>query len=395
MMQLDPLTLMVPAVIASAVASIFVFGAWFQFRDAPALIWWGAAHAAHAIGLAIITAGIATGNPDLTPAGGALLSLSPILLWAGLRRFFDLRAPWPVLVGMPALLPLLAIVSFGPDGEMWPIAVGFMFWPLFLAAGSWLLVRKRAERLPARWPFVAILTIQGTVYSIAVFEAVTGQFPLDAPPSLSSPFGIVHFETILFSMGAAFLMILICRERHELYVVEAASIDPLTGASNRNAFFETAERIKQRDRREGAPCSLIMFDLDRFKAINDDYGHQFGDRILSGFAATVRQSLRPRDLFGRYGGEEFLVILPGTSVQTAKAITERIRQAFAEGHAFVDGKPVKATVSGGVAGSDGKQSLEDLIRAADEAMYMAKRNGRNRVEVASGNSSDDKVVRIA
>jgi diguanylate cyclase (GGDEF)-like protein len=395
-MHLDPLTLMVAEAIASAISSMFLFGAWLHFRDVPALKWWSAAHTSHTVGLILLIIGIASKDGVVVPLGAAFVSLAPILIWAGVRRFFGLRAPWPVLIGAPMALPLTSLLPLDIPSDILSAALGFTFWPVFLTVSSWLLIRNLAERLPARWSLVGILMIHSAVFTMAVVEVIAGEFILNEAPRIDSPFGIVHFESLLFSIGSAFLMILICRERHELKFIEASRIDPLTGSSNRSALFETAERLLHRDHDAGTPSSLIMFDLDRFKSINDNHGHQFGDQILREFAETVRLSLRPRDVFGRYGGEEFVVILPGTSATTAALIAERIRKAFADANAFVDGMPVKATVSAGVATANGAQSLETLIRAADEAMYAAKRGGRDRVEVAPDNAPDHGgVVRIA
>ena len=394
-MHLDPLTLMVPEIIASAVASLFVLGAWFRFRESPALLWWGSGHALYTVGLAFLTAAMGMQAPAILPVGGIAISIAPILFWAGVRSFLDMRPLWPVLAGAPAAPALVSALPLGDAGQSIPAALGFLIWPVFLAAAAWLLVTKRTERLPARWPLAGLMVLHSAIYTFALGDILSGRFDALQPPSLASWFGIIHFETILFSMGTGFLMILICHERKEQNIIEAASIDPLTGASNRDAFFEAAERILARDERAASPCSMIMFDLDRFKAINDSYGHQFGDRILEGFGETVRRSLRPRDFFGRYGGEEFLIVLPGTSPETAALIANRIRQAFAGSHAFVDGKPVKATASAGVANAAVSGTLEDLIRDADHALYAAKQKGRNRVEMAADNVMDTGIVHIA
>ena len=396
-MHLDPLTLMVPEVIASAISSLFVLGAWLRFRDATALIWWGAAHAVYTIGLGLFIAAFATPNLGLAPIAGAVMCTTPVLIWTGVRSFFDMPLRWPVIAGPPALLSTLAFLPVELDPQKWSGALTFALWPAFLLAAAYLLIRKRGEHLPARWILSGFLMLHSSVFILALVEVLTGRFSFVEAPSLTSAFGIVHFESILFSMGAALMMILLCHERSEQRYLEASRIDPLTGSSNRSAFFETAERLFQRDRQTNAPCSLIMFDLDRFKTINDNYGHQFGDRILREFAETVRQSMRPRDQFGRYGGEEFIAILPGTSIETACAIAERVRRAFAESHEFVDGHPVRATVSAGVATAGPEMDLNDAIAAADMALYSAKHNGRNRVERSPSPdaAASSHIVRIA
>jgi diguanylate cyclase (GGDEF)-like protein len=139
-------------------------------------------------------------------------------------------------------------------------------------------------------------------------------------------FGLEHFEAIVFAMGSSAFMVLLCKERVELGHIKAAGIDVLTGIANRGALCEGAERLFTRCRGAESPLSIVMFDLDHFKSINDTLGHKAGDRVLKGFAETVRALLRPNDLFGRYGGEEFVLVLPNVSIEAAYAIAERARR---------------------------------------------------------------------
>jgi diguanylate cyclase (GGDEF)-like protein len=163
----------------------------------------------------------------------------------------------------------------------------------------------------------------------------------------------------------------------------AARTDSLTGIGNRAAFLASAERIMDRCRRDAAPVSVIMFDLDRFKTINDRHGHATGDAVLRKFCEIAAASLRPNDLLGRLGGEEFAAMLPGSSVEAAYARAERIRAAFAENCRFVRDQPVNATVSGGVSAStNADETLDALLESSDAALYSAKTEGRNRIRRA-------------
>jgi len=153
-----------------------------------------------------------------------------------------------------------------------------------------------------------------------------------------------------------------------------------------------------RSQRHGEPWSLVAFDLDGFKSINDTHGHATGDLILHKFGEVSRSYLRANDLIGRLGGEEFAAALPGTSPSAAYVIADRIRGAFAEACLSTDGHAVNATVSAGIGTARGDSTLESILRAADDELYRAKKTGRNRVERAdSGGSDRDRstVIRVA
>ena len=165
--------------------------------------------------------------------------------------------------------------------------------------------------------------------------------------------------------------------------------DGLTRTHNRRALDEFLDREAVRTRRSGRPLSILMIDLDRFKAVNDTYGHLCGDYALRDLADVVRVQFRAEDLFARYGGEEFAVALVETPHARAVAVAERLREAVA-GHVFeFDGCALRLTVSIGVATGSGEADAtpRQLIRTADERLYRAKRGGRNRVvgEAAASN----------
>jgi len=162
-------------------------------------------------------------------------------------------------------------------------------------------------------------------------------------------------------------------------VQQLASHDELTGALNRRSLIARLDEERRRAQRSGVPFHVAMLDLDRFKAVNDTYGHGVGDEVLKAFAATVRDTRRTTDVYGRYGGEEFLVILVSAEAAPALAATERIRAAV-EARDWGEIAPgLKVTVSAGVAGFRHGESIEQLVNRADEAMYAAKRAGRNRI----------------
>lgn len=171
--------------------------------------------------------------------------------------------------------------------------------------------------------------------------------------------------------------------RNELmrHLKEMATHDQLTDLLNRGAFRSRAQQALAELARKGLPAAVLMLDIDRFKEINDTYGHAAGDRALTTFARLAADGLRTDDVIGRLGGEEFAILLTGASCQSAGAVAERIRSAFEQVSIELDdGQLVTATVSGGLAVADPAiADIDVLLLAADRSLYRAKQQGRNRI----------------
>jgi two-component system cell cycle response regulator len=162
-----------------------------------------------------------------------------------------------------------------------------------------------------------------------------------------------------------------------------ATHDSHTGLLNHAAILETLRLEVLRSTREGTPLGVIMADLDHFKSVNDHHGHLVGDGVLREVAARLKNSLRPYDSIGRYGGEEFLVIVPGCTQEKAAALAERLRQCVASGPIRPHGVEISITASFGAASAIDATVPDLILRAADEALYRAKIEGRNRVVASS------------
>jgi diguanylate cyclase (GGDEF)-like protein len=167
---------------------------------------------------------------------------------------------------------------------------------------------------------------------------------------------------------------------------EAMRTDYLTGLMNRRAFFDRVRPELSRSRRHQQPLCIIMGDIDRFKAVNDLFGHDVGDKVLQETARTFSSALRTEDLKVRWGGEEFLALLPETDAAGAAAAAEKLRSLIEQTPFKVAGNTIHMTISIGISEERGEDP-EAAIRAADQALLEAKRTGRNRVVVASGQAS--------
>ncbi len=167
-------------------------------------------------------------------------------------------------------------------------------------------------------------------------------------------------------------------------VQKQAITDPLTGLYNRRGFFELGRREVERARRFDRTLTVMIIDIDHLKEINDQHGHQFGDTVISGIASQFLRDLRQIDLIGRYGGDEFVVLLPETDLENAHQVGERLRNNTLGSPYFKNGKPIHMTISIGAASRKPEdESLEVIIERADQALYRAKEGGRNRIATLS------------
>jgi len=278
-------------------------------------------------------------------------------------------------------------------------AIALITGTTYVFAAATTFWRGRKDHLAARTPLAFLSAAHASAFLIGIYSSLIGLTVQYGLPSLASLFGIIYFESIVFALGTSAFLLALIRERNEAAGRAAARTDSLTGISSRATFLESAGQVLERCRRKGAPISVIMFDLDRFKAVNDGHGHAAGDAVIQKFCELVTAALRPTDLFGRMGGEEFAVVFPESSIEAAWVRAERIRASFAESCRFIRNHQVNATVSGGVSVSvRSEQTLEELLEYSDTALYHAKADGRNRIKRADQSKPEEgpsTVIRVA
>jgi diguanylate cyclase (GGDEF)-like protein len=225
----------------------------------------------------------------------------------------------------------------------------------------------------------ALMATRGVLEAFALQPAQAFVFP--TAPSAVLPFGLLGVLPLLSTVG----FLLMCTERSQAELARAAALDYLTGICNRRAIEDLAHRSIAAARRHGMPMAIMIVDIDHFKRINDQLGHQCGDLALVEAVRRLRESVRAEDLVGRLGGEEFVAVMPNTDGVAALAAAERVRAAFDESPMRIGDHDIAVTVTAGVAVLTAEDQLfSHLLRRADRAMYAGKNAGRNQVMLDGG-----------
>lgn len=377
-MSLDTATLyLVAAMIAALLGFMLLF---FGYQEKiAALKWWGTAYLLGAASVALWTlAGPMLGGM-LALALNAVGFLTCGMVWNASRLFHGRKLNLPGLFVGP-LAWTATVMTLGPEASATRMTIGAGIVATYAALTATELWFERRRTLQKRWPAFAVPVLHGFVLMLPI---LLGDLLHPHDKAFSSSIWVTVFEVelVLYAVGTAFVIFMLVSERAVTVHKTAASIDPLSGMLNRRGFAEACARVIEREGNGGRPVTVMIFDIDHFKSINDRFGHPAGDEILKLFSAVVVNNLRLSDLSGRIGGEEFAALLP-CPLEEGVIVAERVREAFEASGIVCDEGPVDTTVSIGVAGGPAGTELEVLLAAADTALYQAKRGGRNRVEAA-------------
>lgn len=378
MIRVDPRTVILIAGVMSSFMALILF---FLKRSYPPSIkglgeW--------SVALLLVAAGCALGSglgvfPDVVSITlpRIFFPTGLFLAYVGTQRFFGVT---------PRLAPWVTLIAIGVVVQVW-----FTFvWPhyptrlavsnvmgacLFFAFAN--LVRQQSGKSFAKLLTLAVLVAMLVIVVMRLLTLLL--WPVDKDAFDTSPQQLVYvtgfsFFIVLLSVS----LVLMAAERLHTEVAYLASHDSLTNALTRRHFNEVCAIELVRSQRNGHHMALLVMDLDHFKAINDTRGHQRGDQVLVEFVIRVHALLRRPDQLGRFGGEEFVALLPETSLEEAQRVAERIRQA-----STLPINDIRCTVSIGVTTKQTQgDTVDSLIGRADAAMYQAKAKGRNRVECA-------------
>jgi diguanylate cyclase (GGDEF)-like protein len=377
-MSLDTSTLYLVATMVAAMLGVMLlfFG---KQENIPALKWWGTAYLLGAASVALWTLTGDTFGQMFSLALNAVGFVACGMVWNASRVFHGRKPNLPGLV-LGAITWIATGMMMAPQGSAMRMTIGAGIVAIYATLTATELGSERRRTLQRRWPTIVVPVMHGFALMLPILLGDLS-WPHDDTFSSSTWVTVFSVELVLYAVATAFVIFMLVSERAVTAHRTAASMDPLTGMFNRRGFAEATSRVIEREANAGRPVTVLIFDIDHFKSINDRFGHPAGDEILKLFAAVVVNTLRITDLSGRIGGEEFAALLP-CSLEDAVIAAERVREAFESSGIVDETGPVDTTVSIGVAGGPAGTELEVLLAAADTALYQAKRGGRNRVEAA-------------
>lgn len=377
-MSLDYTSLLLAVGFSAACLSLTLFGMWLTARSERFLLTW-------AISLVFVVGDIFVYDAYIDMPGRLLgiatLAFLLIGFSAMLGAAYQFRtggSPMPrALLGGISLVVTLPPMALGYDG------LGFMFENLFASLLLFATAReywKGRDEAPALTiGITALYAATATSFALcAMVLALDGKLILGhAPSNWAEELSLIVVIASMTGIGA--LSLALNQGRLARHHRRDALTDPLTGLLNRRALFDLHGNAPV-----GAFTAVVVFDLDNFKAINDEFGHAAGDEVLRVFARELDGNLRPADVAARMGGEEFALVLKRTLPETVEETAERIRTAFAARRIETEMGSVTCTVSAGFAfGTSDGMSFDKVLKAADKALYAAKRSGRNRVAASA------------
>ncbi|WP_279479269.1 GGDEF domain-containing protein [Aureimonas sp. SK2] len=363
---MDLHTLHVSSAITNVTCCLILAVAWLVRVEKRYLGWWSAAFFVFAAGLALQMAGKA--HPALGGPTYGLLVAGSLLILAGFRGF-DGRRPFSKLMlsslPVPPLVHALLLAAF-PGGSEPELVTFVLSCAITIQVPLYVLCRNR-DRLAFRWMAGTTFAVQlATTVSVVVWGSVNL-----TPENVTLAISLTDQVCSTIAIACIFGMVM---ERDNLRLDRLVHRDALTGCLN-------LAGLRAYEAKASGPMGVMVADLDHFKALNDRYGHAAGDEALREFVRRAETCLPETAILARSGGEEFVVLLPGASLETAKAAAQHLREAVAGRCVDHDGQAVRMSASIGVSRIAGSDTIRNGITRADAALYAAKRAGRNRVAI--------------
>lgn len=330
-------------------------------------------------------------TPGLIYVGGFTAFLGAVtVVCVGVAKRYQVPVPW-LFLGLACVASVLANwLAFDlPPGSIERMMVYQAPYALMQGLGAILILRS-GRRQAMDVTLLLMFSLSALQFLAKPYIALFTDGPGATPQQYIASDYALYSQSLgaVLSVGTGLLMLMLLVRDMIVEITTKSETDTLSGLYNRRGFDERAEPGIAGARRNSQPASLVVCDLDHFKRVNDTYGHETGDRVIEAFAEILRNVAPGRAIVSRWGGEEFVALLPGANLAGARLFAESVRSAFAA--LPIAGVPerVHCTASFGVAETREHEELSDLRRRADAALYEAKKGGRNRVAL-SGQGVDD------
>ena len=385
-MSLDPRTMLIMIAALSLMLSGLLALAGLHAGNVRGGRQWALANLCISIGLGFSVLQLTPANAGGWVMGGSILfAAGSGLQFVGIQAFMEKACDWriPVIVVSAVFAQAAWFTLIRPDVIARSVANDLIFAAINAASASMLLIRVRPPLRTACWLTglsFAALSLTFFLRALVLAFSPSPHYTLYAHLSVNSA-ALFMGSVIQLCLSFGFVLMLNYRLADELQ--HLAARDFLTGAFNRRSFESEAERLLKACSRRGGKLTVMMIDVDRFKEVNDRYGHAAGDEVLRRLTVVAQGELRSGDYFARYGGEEFCVLLDSMTKEQAWMLAERLREIYAAMPVRFGEDAIYSTISIGMADSIPGTTLASLQARADEALYRAKQKGRNRVEVFS------------
>ncbi|WP_417584775.1 GGDEF domain-containing protein [Pelagibacterium sp.] len=383
-MGFDYNSLLMASGAAGAALCFTLMSSWLRQRTSPFLLTWALCIAVIVAAVIAFAALHVTSASVYAMIAGVLLVSAFSISYGGFTQFstgrFAFRTVALLVIGTAA--PIIVTNALGYDGLSYLLTNLMSGLVLFFCGYHYWTVRYES---PGPITAIAVLHWMLVVTFLLCVIVLAIEAPLYFEERVLDTWaeGLNLMVAVIALSGIGGLFVTVHQERISRRHRDASLSDPLTGLNNRRALFE---RFPSGQVPQG--CGLIVLDLDNFKSLNDEHGHAFGDAVLRSFATMIEENCREEDIAVRLGGEEFVLLLPESSLTEAIALAERIRGTMGRMTHSAEGQLVSCTVSAGVALAEkGQTSLDSLIRKADNALYLSKRSGRNRVSQTTSSAA--------
>jgi len=386
-------TLSFAVLLVMVLASLSLVAHWFANRTIKGLGSIALGISAFSFGSCVTFAVDGADGSFVSLMGQAFILSGHMWIWLGVSDFWQIRQQRLVLLAAGLTLAGLAALLYQTMGGVLSLERNITL-SLFVAAISLGIVRTLIQAPGGKLGFYRGIVRRTTVgvglaatlyvlhalfnlYNAGVLAGVA-----EVPQAMLA--AIMGFEALSFSMLLALVVILMTAERLQAELKIQEMMDPLTRALNRRAFLEVMKAVLARARRLAEPVSLVMVDIDKFKKVNQSHGRFAGDRALAEFASLVMSGRRSQDIFCRFGGEEFVLMLPGTPEEGVELVAERIKEKIETTSLSPEGKPIKLTVSMGLVTARGDDlDADGMLDVVDRRMHNAQKLHFETIETAS------------